>query len=108
MARAARVAADASLLMPAVRQCLLSRCAAAPEQRLFAPVSGRRVDLHASVHSPLVAERNMLMEALELLGPDDLLLLDRGCPATWLVALLNARSIRFVMRCDNDSGWSPR
>jgi hypothetical protein len=47
----------------------------------------------------------MLVEALDLLGPDDVLVLDRGYPASWLVALLNARSIRFVMRCDNDSGW---
>lgn len=34
------------------------------------------------------------------------MVLDRGYPASWLVALLNARAIRFVMRCDNDSGWS--
>ena len=26
-------------------------------------------------------------------------------PAAWLVALLNARGIRFVMRCDNNGGW---
>jgi hypothetical protein len=29
------------------------------------------------------------MEALDLLGPDDVLVLDRGYPATWLVALLD-------------------
>jgi Transposase DDE domain len=33
------------------------------------------------------------------------LVLDRGYPATWLVALLNERGIGWVMRCDNDSGW---
>ena len=32
-------------------------------------------------------------------------MLDRGYPAAWLVALLIAWSIRFVMRCDNNSGW---
>lgn len=32
-------------------------------------------------------------------------MLDRGYPAAWLVALLIAWSIRFVMRCDNSSGW---
>lgn len=58
------------------------------------------------MHSALVGERSMLVEALDLLGPDDVLVLDRGYPASWLVALLNARAIRFVMRCDNDSGWS--
>ena len=101
------VAADASVLMPAVRPCLLDRSSAAPDQRLFALyLPGAELTLHASVHSPSVAERSMLMEALDVLGPDDVLVLDRGYPAAWLVALLNARGIRFVMRCDNDSGWS--
>lgn len=101
------VAGDASLLMPAVRPCLLSRSAAAPDQRLFALyLPGAELSLHASVHSSLTAERNMLVEALDALGPDDVLVLDRGYPATWLVALLNARGIRFVMRCDNSSGWA--
>lgn len=101
------VAADASLLMPAVRPCLLSRCAAGRDQRLFALfLPGAELTLHASVHSGLVAERAMRVEALDLLGPDDVLVLDRGYPAAWLVALLNERGIRFVMRCDNDSGWS--
>jgi hypothetical protein len=101
------VAADASLLMPAIRPCLLTRSAADPDQRLFALfLPGAELTLHASVHSASVGERSMLMEALDLLGPDDVLVLDRGYPATWLVALLNARGIRFVMRCDNDGGWS--
>ena len=101
------VAADASVLMPAVRPCLLSRSAADPDQRLFALyLPGAELTLHASVHSSLVAERNMLVEALDSLGPDDVLVLDRGYPAAWLVALLNARGIRFVMRCDNNSGWN--
>ena len=47
----------------------------------------------------------MLIETLDVLGPDDVLVLDRGYPAAWLVALLNALGIRFVMRCDNDGGW---
>ena len=101
------VAGDASLLMPSVRPCLLQRSAAEPEQRLFALyLPGAELTLHASVHSALVGERSMLVQALDVLGPDDLLVLDRGYPAVWLVALLNARGIRFVMRCDNDSGWS--
>lgn len=100
------VAADASLLMPAVRPCLLSRSAAARDQRLFALfLPGAELTLHASVHSASVAERSMLVEALDVLGPDDVLVLDRGYPAAWLVALLNARGIRFVMRCDNNGGW---
>jgi hypothetical protein len=100
------VAADASLLKPAVRPCLLARSAAGIEQRLFALyLPGAELTLHASVHSGLVAERCMLVEALDRLGPDDVLVLDRGYPAAWLVALLNARGIRFVMRCDNEGGW---
>jgi len=101
------VAGDASVLMPAVRPCLLARSPAAPDQRLFGLfLPGAELTLHASVHSALVGERSMLVEALDLLGPDDVLVLDRGYPASWLVALLNARAIRFVMRCDNDSGWN--
>lgn len=100
------VAADASLLMPAVRPCFLGRSAAVRDQRLFALfLPGAELTLHASVHSAQVAERSMLIEALDVLGPDDVLVLDRGYPAAWLVALLNALGIRFVMRCDNDGGW---
>jgi len=101
------VAGDASVLMPAVRPCLLKRSAPASDQRLFALyLPGAELTLHASVHSAQVAERSMLVEALDHLGSDDVLVLDRGYPAAWLVALLNARGIRFVMRCDNDSGWA--
>ena len=100
------VAADASLLMPATRACLLSRSGAERDQRLFVLyLPGAELTLHASVHSQLVAERRMLVEALDVLGPDDVLVLDRGYPAAWLIALLNARGIRFVMRCDNSAGW---
>lgn len=100
------VAADASVLMPAVRPCLLSRSAAATDQRLFALyLPGAELTLHASVHGAAVAERQMLFQALDLLGPGDVLVLDRGYPAAWLIDLLNARGIRFVMRCDNN-GWA--
>ena len=47
----------------------------------------------------------MLVEALGHLGPDDVLVLDRGYPAAWLVSLLIAMGIRFCVRCDNSSGW---
>lgn len=101
------VAADASVLMPAVRPCLLQRSAAGGDQRLFSLyLPGAELTLHASVHGAAVSERAMLMEALSALGPDDVLVLDRGYPAAWLVALLNARGIRFVMRCDSRGGWA--
>ena len=101
------VAGDASAMMPAVRACRLRHGTAAGAQRLFALyLPGAELTLHASLHSACLAERSMLVEALDALGPDDVLVLDRGYPAAWLVALLNAKGIRFVMRCDNDSGWA--
>jgi len=101
------VAADGSVLMPAVRACHLARSAASADQRLFALfLPGAELTLHAAVYGAEGAERQMLVEALELLGPDDVLVLDRGYPAAWLVALLNERGVRFCLRCDNDSGWS--
>ena len=39
------------------------------------------------------------------LGPDDVLVLDRGYPAAWLVAYLTEHKIRFCMRCDKANGW---
>jgi len=101
------VAGDGSVLMPAVRASHLRRSAASADQRLFALfLPGTELTLHAAVYGAEGAERQMLVEALELLGPDDVLVLDRGYPAAWLVALLNQRGIRFCMRCDNDSSWS--
>ncbi len=49
-------------------------------------------------------ERQMLFEHLDLLSSSDLLLLDRGYPATWLVAALLQRGIHFCMRVDQ-SGY---
>jgi Transposase DDE domain len=100
------VAADASVLMPALRASHRTRSAAAADQRLFMLyLPGAELTLHASVHSNTVSERAMLVEALDKLQPDDVLLLDRGYPAAWLVQLLIERGIKFIMRCDNDSGW---
>ena len=66
------VAADASLLMVATRACLLSRLAFERVQRLFVLyLPGAELTLHASVHSQHVAERRMLVEALNVLGPPE-------------------------------------
>jgi Transposase DDE domain len=100
------VAADASALMPAIRPCFTSRRLAHAEQRLFTLyLPGAELTLHASVHATSVPERQMLFEALECLGPDDVLVLDRGYPAKWLVAHLTEQKIRFCMRCDKANGW---
>lgn len=99
------VAADASLLMPAIRQCHRARSLAGTDQRLFALyLPGPELMLHAVVHSGCESERAMLANALDKLAPGDVLLLDRGYPAAWLINLLNERGILFVMRCDTASG----
>jgi Transposase DDE domain len=101
------VAADSSALMPAVRPCFTSRRLADAEQRLFTLyLPGAELTLHASVHAVSVSERQMLFEALECLRPDDVLVLDRGYPAAWLVAHLTEQKIRFCMRCDKGNGWT--
>jgi Transposase DDE domain len=102
------VVGDGSVLMPAVRRCPRTRNLAAPEQRLFALfLPGIELTLHASVHSASESERAMLVQALDKLGPDDVLVLDRGYPASWLVNLLIERGIKFVIRCDFDgAGWT--
>jgi hypothetical protein len=79
------VAGDGSVLMPAVRRCHLSRSAASADQRLFALfLPGAELTLHAAVYGAEGSERQMLVESLDLLGPDDVLVLDRGYPAAWL------------------------
>ena len=68
---------------------------------------GAELTLHASVHGAEGAERQMLFESLSCLGPDDVLILDRGYPAAWLVAYLTEHNIRFCMRCEKSSGgWA--
>jgi hypothetical protein len=101
------VAADASVFFPAVRACpTLKGFPASPKQHLFSLyLPGAELTLYAQVHGEHTAERQMLFEALAQLGPDDILVLDRGYPATWLVAYLNEHKIRFCMRCDKINGW---
>lgn len=101
------VAADGSTLQPALRACHRSRSSASPNQILFAMyLPGAELMLHASVQSSAFGERAMLMESLEHLGTNDVLVLDRGYPASWLIQFLIERGIRFVIRCDSSSSWS--
>lgn len=55
------------------------------------------------VLDPIGNERQLLFEQLDRLRRDDLLVLDRGYPSAWLVAVLLARGIPFCMRCDSRS-----
>ncbi len=91
--------------MPAIRRCPRTKGLAAAEQRLFGLyLPGAEMTLHAELCPATDSERAMLANALEKLGLRDVLLLDRGYAAAWLVNLLNERGIRFLMRCDISSG----
>jgi hypothetical protein len=57
------------------------------------------------LHEPVCDERQMLFERLDLVGKDDLLVLDRGFPCRWLAAVLTARGVPFCIRCDIASGF---
>lgn len=59
--------------------------------------------LHAQLYQGQVCERQILVENLERLEPNDLVLLDRGYPASWLVNCLNETPVKFVMRIDGMS-----
>jgi len=99
------VAADGSVLMPAVRASHLPRAAPRDQRLLGLFLPGAELMLHGEVYSAQLSERAMLVEALDKLSPGDVLVLDRGYPAAWLVALLQQRGIQFCIRCDG-SGWS--
>lgn len=100
------VCADGTLLAPAQRACLRTRCAAAPVQRalgLYLP--GNDLMLHVSVGREAEGERQMLFDQLDRLRAGDVLVLDRGFPASWLVQALAQRGIDWIVRCDSTSGW---
>jgi hypothetical protein len=92
------VAADASkmrlFLQDATRRCVQEAIAFA----LYLP--GLEMTLAGKLYAPTVGERQMLFEHLEGLGASDLLVLDQGYPARWLIALLAQLGIPFCMRVD--------
>lgn len=100
------VCADGTLLAPAQRACLRTRSLAAPVQRalgLYLP--GNDLMLHVAVGTELEGERQMLFDQLDRLRRGDVLILDRGYPASWLVQALVQRGIDFVIRCDSTQSW---
>ncbi|MGY6275038.1 hypothetical protein [Methylomonas sp. MgM2] len=56
--------------------------------------------LSFQLYSAKDAERQMLFEHLDQLETDDLLVLDQGYPARWLIAYLVQHGIQFCMRVD--------
>ena len=62
---------------------------------------GIEMTLAAKLYTPDVGERQMLFEHLDKLRRNDLLLLDRGYPASWLFAALLQRGLHFCVRVDS-------
>ncbi|MGK5078902.1 IS4 family transposase [Janthinobacterium sp. HLX7-2] len=101
------VAADASTVRFGLRASHVKRAALADQILFGLFLPGPDLMLAASLHNVHErGERQFLFEHLDRLSPDDLLLLDRGYPCRWLVAVLNDRAIKFCMRVDNASGFA--
>lgn len=98
------VAADASPLRLGLRASHQPRAANADQILFGLCLPGADLMLAATLHSPGESERQMLFEQLHRLSSRDLLLLDRGYPCRWLVALLTQRQIPFCMRVEQKSG----
>jgi hypothetical protein len=97
------VAADASKLQLFLKDATGRKVREAIAFMLYLPGSAMALDFE--LYSPEVSERQMRFEPLERLRHDDLLVLDRGYPARWLVAALLARGLHFCMRVD-DTGFT--
>ena len=101
------VAADASTVCFGLRASHVKRAALADKILFGLFLPGPDLMLAASLHGVHErGERQFLFEHLNRLSQDDLLLLDRGYPSRWLVAVLNHRAIKFCMRVDNAGGFS--
>jgi hypothetical protein len=102
------VAADASTLRFGHRASHVPRAASTDQIAFGLYLPGAELMLAASLHGTHENERQMLFEHLDLLGSGDLLLMDRGYPCRWLVALLNHRGIGFCMRVEKagNSGFA--
>lgn len=96
------VAADASKLQLFLNDAVGRKVREAIAFALYLP--GPELSLCFELYEDCVSERQMLFEQLELLRSDDLLILDRGYPAVWLIAALTQRHIPFCMRVD-DTGF---
>lgn len=94
------VAADASDLRFGLRESHVPRAAIAAQKAFALFLPGVEMTLAATLHGTSEGERQMLFELFKKLKADDILLLDRGYQARWLVAALNQAGIRFCMRVD--------
>jgi hypothetical protein len=77
------------------------------DQRLFSLYPpGAELTLHASVGRGTPVQHQHIIRPQGSQRLHQHRPLRDGHTAAWLVALLNAREIRFVMRCDSRSGWA--
>jgi len=97
------VAADASKVKLFLQDATSRKVREAVAFALYLPAL--EMTLSAELYSPSVGERQMLFEHLDHLSPSDLLVLDRGYPARWLIAYLVQQCFRFCMRVD-DCGFA--
>lgn len=97
------VAADASKLQLFLKDVTGRKVREAIAFLLYLP--GPELALRFELYSPMVGERQMLFEHLQHLRADDLMLLDRGYPASWVIAALKQRQRHFCMRVD-DTGFA--
>lgn len=102
------VPANASPLCFERRASHVERAASADEVAFGLYLPCAEMMLAASGGSALEGQRPMLFQHLDRLGDDDLLLMDRGYPSHWLVAVLNGRGIDFCMRVEKagNSGFA--
>ena len=102
------VGADASTVRFGLRASHVKRAALADQILFGLFLPGCELMLSASLHSVHENERQMLFDHLDRLSSSDLLLLDRGYPSRWLVAVLNQRGIPFCMRVEKsgNSGFA--
>jgi hypothetical protein len=92
------VAADASKMRLYLQDASHRFVGEAVAFGLYLP--GLEMMLSSELYSASVGERQMLFEHLPRLGANDLLVLDRGYPARWLIAYLTQQEIAFCMRVD--------
>lgn len=92
------VAADASKMRLYLQDATHRFVREAIAFALYLP--GLEMTLAAELYDADTGERQMLFEHLCKLCATDLLVLDRGYPARWLIARLTQRGIHFCMRVD--------
>ena len=93
------VAADAAKLRLFLQDATGRQVREAIAFALYLP--GWECTLCAELYAACVSERQMLFEHLPRLLPNDLLVLDRGYPARWLLAVLSQLNRHFCMRVDD-------